>query len=666
MIKKILLIIFIFNLSRGYSLPDSGYTVKSDKIEYDMKNNSIKTHGFTELENSKNQKIISNGTYYDKENMILDGNDLELYFNENIYIKAEKIQQSKNNIVSEKANFTACHNCDNFGDAWNISTSKIFYDRNNHYFNFYNPVFSVYKIPVLWLPFFSYPDPTVKHKSGFLLPTIKSTNNMGNQVNIPLYLYLSDNQDLTFKFSYLTKEKPLYQLEHRLNLDHSQFMSEMSFTNNNNNENRWHFFNNDVIELGENARLKIFLERVSDKSYLQKYNFYKNQPFLDSGLKLELFDSSGYISSDAHIFQDLREEDYRFQPNNNIIPNIRISHKSSPIFYKTFSTFSSDILNIKGISLSNQRLVSSYSITSPWILFGGNILTFNTSLRYYLYSFENIEMLDNMIYSGIKTRFIPSSYIELKNPLIKVDKNNKYIIEPKLRFNSIIKYGDFVFAKNNDSSATILSDATLFADNRFSGLDLMEDGLFSDYGINFRFINNKNNFELFTGQSYDFTTNISSTNSNSGFHKGFSDFVGRFTYLYNDILSLSNRSRLSKLDLSLMHTESNIKIGKNNNYLNFGYIWEAKPKENLVVYGYINELITGFGIQITDRLSTKFSSIYTITEDRFRRYSTSIYYNHPCYFLSLEYRYENIKKNDYIGESSIQFRFGLNINGSKI
>lgn len=665
MIKKFFLIIFVLILSKGYCFPNSGYTINSDKIEYDIKADSIKTYGYTELKNSKNQKIITNGAYYNKENMSLDGNNLELYLGENVYIKAETIYQSKNNIVSKNANFTACHNCDDFGDAWKISTSKIFYDKDKHYFNFYNPIFWIYKIPILWLPFFSYPDPTVKHKSGFLLPTIKSTNNMGEQLNIPLYLYISDNQDLTFNFSYITREKPLYRLEHRLNLEHSQFRSEMSFTKNSNNESRWHFFNKDIVELGENARLKFFLERVSDKSYLQKYNFYKNQPFLDSGLNLELFDSSSYIFSDIHIFQDLREEDYRFQPNNNIIPNLHISHKSSPIFYKTFGTFTSDLLNIKGISLSNQRLVSSYSITSPWVLFGGNILTLNSSIRYDLYNFENIEMFNNTIYSGIKTRFVPSGYIELKNPLIKVSNDKKYIIEPRLRLNSIKKLDDFVFAKNNDSSATILSDTTLFADNRFSGMDIVEDGIFADYAINFRFINNKNNLELFTGQSYNFT-GVSDINSNIGFHKGISDYVGRLVYAYDDVFSLSNRLRLSKSDLSLMHTESSLVVGKNNNYINIGYILESKPKEKLVVYDYINELNTGFGIQIMDRLSLKFNSIYTITEDKFRRYSASIYYNHPCYFISLEYRYENIKKDDYVGNTSLQLRFGLNINGSKL
>src|SRR5699024_570039 len=98
------------------------------------------------------------------------------------------------------------------------------------------------------------PDPSIKYKTGFLMPDFGSTNNMGTQINLPLYVNFSDTHDLTFTASYLTQENPLFQLEHRLNMAHSEFRTNGAYTHNRAGENRWYIFNNDVIELGEYAR----------------------------------------------------------------------------------------------------------------------------------------------------------------------------------------------------------------------------------------------------------------------------------------------------------------------------------------------------------------------------------------------------------------------------
>ena len=68
---------------------------------------------------------------------------------------------------------------------------------------------------------------------------------------------------------------------------------------------RWHIFNKDLIELGDNAFI-FFFDRTSDKTYLQQYDFYNNQPYLDSGARLEMFTSRGYTTMDAHFFQELQ------------------------------------------------------------------------------------------------------------------------------------------------------------------------------------------------------------------------------------------------------------------------------------------------------------------------------------------------------------------------
>ena len=287
---------------------DEPKTITADKIEYDLKSSTIKTSGQTEIVNKSGQRMTLVDSYISQDGDSLTGDDIRLWIGEHVYIESANIERTGNTTVARDALFTAYDNCDGFGDAWEISTYKIVYKMDERMLRFYSPVMWAYNIPVLWLPYFEMPDPGVKYKTGFLTPDFESTNKMGTQINIPLYVNFSETHDATFKLSYLTQENPLFQIEHRLNADHSEYRTQASYTYNRAGESRWHIFNDDVIELGDNARATIFLELASDRTYLQKYGFYSDQPYLDSGAKLEMFGQSAYAVADMHIFQEMRSE----------------------------------------------------------------------------------------------------------------------------------------------------------------------------------------------------------------------------------------------------------------------------------------------------------------------------------------------------------------------
>jgi lipopolysaccharide assembly outer membrane protein LptD (OstA) len=59
-------------------------------------------------------------------------------------------------------------------------------------------VFDFLGVPVIWVPYFQMADPTVKRKSGFLMPSYSHSNELGNTVQIPYYFALSDHYDFTF------------------------------------------------------------------------------------------------------------------------------------------------------------------------------------------------------------------------------------------------------------------------------------------------------------------------------------------------------------------------------------------------------------------------------------------------------------------------------------
>ena len=104
-------------------------------------------------------------------------------------------------------------------------------------------------------------------------------------------------------------------------------------------------------------------------------------------------------------------------------------------------------------------------------------------------------------------------------------------------------------------------------------------------------------------------------------------------------------------------------LGNPKYFFNMGHIWSRQFIEIGTEDKYINEIMGGIGFQITDRLSLRMNAIYNMTFERFQQHNGTLYYEHPCYFLSFGYKRDNTIKEDYVGNTTFQFRFGISVDG---
>ncbi|MDR0967449.1 MAG: LPS assembly protein LptD [Rickettsiales bacterium] len=643
---------------------DTSKTITADKIEYNTNTKAIKTTGDTKIQNQSGQSLNLRNAYVADKN-IASGDDITLYLTPHTRITADSITKTDGNTSALDATYTNCAECDKTGEPWKISASRVYHDDTKKNISLYDSTLWFYDIPVFWSPWISYPDPRIKYKSGFLTPSINSTNNMGMQFNLPLYLNFSDYHDLTITTSYLTKENPLFLAEHNLNTKRANIKTTGSFTHTHENQNRWHLFNDDLIELGDNARMLVFFNRTSDKTYLQQYDFYNNQPYLDSGARLELFASRGYTTIDSHFFQELRVTNKNTKnPSGNILPNIHGVYQTAPLVGNTYFSFMGDVLGIQKSNSSNQRILGESRVVSPWFLPFGQKLTLSAAARYDLYNFIDTPIYGDLGgYSGTKGRFLPSGYVDWSMPFIRYGQQWTNIIEPRARatFQRRMASPNFI---NTDSAGSLLSDAMLFSDNRLSGYDLWGNSSYTDYGVNWTAFNNDGiQTQLFLGQSYDFFV-ADKLDKNSGFHDGASDYVGRAD-LYVDNFSIANRFRVSNTDLGLRHLESIARFG-HKNYIDAGYIRAIQFTDTLSPYTIVSELVLGGDINITQRLSLRGRAIYNITNEHLQRLNAGLYYDHPCYTLSLDFSRDGTERlyvdgENYYGGTRLRFQFSLKL-----
>ena len=81
-----------------------------------------------------------------------------------------------------------------------------------------------------FFPYLSHPDPTVKRRSGFLIPSLNDSTSLGASVTVPYYLNISNDKDLTFTPKLYGRENPLVLAEYRQAFENSYLIIDSGYT----------------------------------------------------------------------------------------------------------------------------------------------------------------------------------------------------------------------------------------------------------------------------------------------------------------------------------------------------------------------------------------------------------------------------------------------------
>ena len=99
-------------------------------------------------------------------------------------------RSSGNYTVFENGVYTACAPCRDDPKKpplWQVKGARIIHDQNEKMLYFEDARLEFFGVPMAYLPYFSTPDPTVKRKTGFLMPTPAWASAYGYGVETPFY-----------------------------------------------------------------------------------------------------------------------------------------------------------------------------------------------------------------------------------------------------------------------------------------------------------------------------------------------------------------------------------------------------------------------------------------------------------------------------------------------
>jgi LPS-assembly protein len=199
-----------------------GSTIEADKVIYDQTGKRLHAEGNVRL--TEEDGKVTYGQIMDLSDDYRDGfvDSLRLDSPDQTRMAAARAERTNGNYtVFHNGVYTACAPCKDDPKKpplWQVKAARIIHDQNEKMIYFEDASLEFYGRPIAYMPYFSAPDPTVKRKTGVLIPSVASSSIYGAALEVPYYWALAPDYDATFSPMITTKQGPLLQGEFRQRL----------------------------------------------------------------------------------------------------------------------------------------------------------------------------------------------------------------------------------------------------------------------------------------------------------------------------------------------------------------------------------------------------------------------------------------------------------------
>ncbi|MDA8766040.1 organic solvent tolerance protein [Candidatus Pelagibacter bacterium] len=438
--------------------------------------------------NLKDKKFIAKDTKIKLHKDIFDNSENDPR------IEGVSSKGDENITIINKGIFTSCKKNDTC-PPWSIQSDIIKHDKIKKTLNYKNAVLKIYDFPVLYLPKFFHPDPSVKRQSGLLQPEINDSNVLGSSLTLPYFKVISENKDLTLTPVWFDTNTLMSSLEYRQVNKNSNFLSDFSFVNNyqsyttkkkNSLSHLFLKYNLDLsLENFNSSDLNISINKVSNDSYLNVFDQYITKSKLRPG-------NFNQLTNNAVL--NLEHENYNLETGVLSYENLQIKKQSDRYQYVLpYYTFDKNISqnyfngNVSFGSSGNNVLNNTNrletniinNITYNSLDFISN-LGFKNNFGINLKNLNSIGKKSSKYKSSTQSELISLYNMDVSLPLIKESEISKNLLTPKLSFR--FNPSDM---KNYSTAGRTIDANNAWAINRLGLSDTYESGRSLTLGLNY-------------------------------------------------------------------------------------------------------------------------------------------------------------------------------------
>jgi LPS-assembly protein len=465
---------------------------------------------------------------------------------------------------------------------WQLRAYSAVQDVQNKRIEYQDAILDIYGIPVLYLPYFSHPDPSAKRESGFLVPNFGQSSYLGPYLTVPYYLVLNNQSDLTLAPTVASKAGPQLSFDYRQRFNDGTVTIDGSGAYDQSHL-QGHVFGKGDFVYDDTWRYGFNINVASSADYLRDFHVsgYPGSNVLSSQIYVEGFGQGAYSRVDLRSYQGLNSavDDAKLP---FVLPRYQYSYFGEPDDWGGRLSVDAGAFNVlRSEGANTQRLNLSANWERPAVGSFGEV--YKTTLRVTTEAYQGFDLNEQPDYATVDkvttARALPTGAVEVRWPWMRASGSagsSTQIIEPIAQLVVAPNTGSSGYAKvpNEDSLTMEFTDQNLFSLNRFPGLDRQEGGVRANVGLHSSWNTPSGLFDTLVGQSYRLHTD-DTFNINSGMNDHVSDVVARASYSPSSFFDITGRTRLDHRNFDIHYAEAISSIGAPIFRLTGGYIYTS-------------------------------------------------------------------------------------------
>lgn len=585
-----------------------------------------------------------------------------------LQLAAQELTRTGNGRMTNLTNVVAssCQICaSDPTPLWEIRARRISHDAETRLITFDRPQFRFYGVPLASVPFtVTAPDPTVERRSGFLLPSIRTTSNLGFGVKVPYFITLGDSADLTLTPYLSTSRTSTLELRYRQAWRNAvtEWNGAISRDDIEPDDTRGYLFGNALVDLPRDYQLGVQVQVASDRSYLLDYDV-TDADRLWSGLTLARVTRDKLVFARVGNYHSLREdEDNRTSPAQ--VADAFWLRRFTPdwiggealLEWSAHAHRRPSDQDIVGRDMARGSFGLDWRRTE--ILPGGLVGAAIAGLDADVY-----RITQDSEYDDIVTRVDPQLGVELRWPLAGSDGTATYMLEPIAQLLWSPRGKDEKDIPNEDSRLIEFDEGNLFSDNRFPGYDARETGLRANIGMSWTRIDPAGWSLGLTGGRVFRDRVEKAFGEDSPLYGRRSDWLLAANYASGDGLAIVNRALF---DDSLDVSRNELRLGwlRPDLQLSAGHLWINGDKDE-GREDDISEFTGKVGWQITDGWWGSAETRYDFVADSAQSASLDVTYRNECITVDLGIERRFTSSESIQAETSVGFSVRLGGFGSQ-
>ncbi|MBM3555916.1 MAG: LPS-assembly protein LptD [Alphaproteobacteria bacterium] len=578
-----------------------------------------------------------------------------------------------NRFVLKRGVFSPCAPCADNPDRplkWQVKALTVVHDEAEKIIEYKDAWLEVFGVPVAYVPYLYHPDPSVHRKTGLLPPSYGHSSNLGYKLEVPVFVELGPDRDMTVTPLMTTKEGPVVKGEYRQVWTNGLLDAKASLTQADERdqynqrlpgqEMRGHVALRGTGDVAPYTRAGLQIERSTDDTYLKKYEL-GSQNTLISRAYLENFRGRDYAAVQTYAFQGLRKDD---EPGQSpwVFPMVDWAHIGEPNRHGARTEVDMSAVALTRLDGRDSRRATAVGKwVLPYTASTGDVHTLTASLRGDAYSVvggdppRGTARREEDATTG---RLVPELVYDWRMPFVRPEGTVRQMFEPIGQLVTSPNGANGRRIPNEDSLSFEFDDTSVFSPNRFPGYDRIEGGTRANYGVKGSVYGMSGGYSsLLVGQSYRFHAD-ESFGPRSGLDSNRSDVVSGLRIVPSDYLQYFHRIRIAHEDGDIRRNESYLTIGPKELRVTLGYAALDREAPSIGLDAR-EEFFANVSARIGDAWRITAQTRQDLEHDTAIKNGLAVIYQDECTTLSWSLMRDYTRDRDVQPSTSLVFRIRL-------